>query len=91
MTRKELIAKAADHTKLPKSDVERVLYAVFDKIIPNTLAEGTAVSINDFGKFEPVTKKARTGRNPQTGAAIEVPEKGSVRFKLASKLKEVMN
>lgn len=99
MTRKELIAGVteelnrevvADH-KVSKSTVERVVNAMFDKVLTNALAEGVTVKINDFGSFEPVVKAARTGRNPQTGEAIEIDEKMGIKFKPASALKEKMN
>lgn len=96
MTRKDLIA--AVHTemekgannKMSKSDVERVVGSVFTKIT-ETLAEGTDVSINDFGKFAYSVKAAHTGRNPATSEAIEVPEKANVKFKPATALKNALN
>jgi nucleoid DNA-binding protein len=97
MTRKDLIT--AVHTnldrvpnnKISKSDVERIVGIIFDKTIPDTLAEGEVVSINDFGKFEQVIKAARTGRNPQTGAACQIEEKAAVKFKPATALKNKLN
>jgi nucleoid DNA-binding protein len=97
MTRKELIAavhaevEKGTANKMTKSDVERVIGVTFDKVIPNSLMEGEAVSINDFGKFEPVVKAARVGRNPQSGDAVSIPEKAAVKFKPATALKSKLN
>jgi DNA-binding protein HU-beta len=91
MTRRELISAVAEQTKLTKSDVERVLYSTFDKVISGQLAEGNTVAINDFGKFEPKLKAARTGRNPATGDTLEISEKMALSFKPASALKNLMN
>jgi len=91
MTRKELIKAVADHTKLTQSDVERVIYATFDLIITKELLAGNTVAINDFGKFEPVTKSARKGRNPQTGEAIDIEEKASIKLRVSGVLKEKLN
>ncbi len=91
MTRKELIKAVADHTKLTQNDVERVIYATFDVVMVKELLDGNEISINNFGKLEPVTRGPRTGRNPQTGEAIEIGEKASVKFRPSGVLKEKLN
>jgi len=64
--------------------------AVFD-IISNTLADGDSVVISGFGKFEPVTTKARTGRNPKTGEPVEIPSRTAVKFRPGKALKELVD
>ena len=99
MTRKEVILGVTDAindvamegAKVTRNTVERVVNALFDKVLPDALVDGDTISINDFGKFKPVTRGARTGRNPQTGEAIEIEEKASVKFSLAGALKEKLN
>ena len=46
--------------------------------------------IKDFGSFKPVFRKARTGRNPKTGEAIEVAESKSVKFTASKTLKNLL-
>lgn len=91
MTRKELIKAVADHTRLTQNDVERVIYATFDVVILKELVEGREVSINNFGKLEPVTRGPRKGRNPQTGEAIDIEERSTVKFRPSGVLKEKLN
>lgn len=99
MNRKELIIAiadkinevAVDNAKIPRLTVERVVNTMFDKIIPGALAENTTVSINDFGKFIPTVRAARTGRNPQTGEALQIEEKMAVKFQPSNSLKETVN
>lgn len=54
--------------------------------LSDSLREGTAVTIRDFGSFKMATRAARTGRNIRTGEPIEIPEKQVVSFKAASRI-----
>lgn len=80
VTKAEFINAIAEDTGLKKVDAERAYNAVFDKL-EKTIVEGKSVTIPDFGRFEPVTKAARTMRSPQTGENIDVPERKSMKFK----------
>ena len=91
MNRKDLITAVAASTNESKVLVERIVYAIFDKAIPEKLAEGTIVSINDFGKFVPKVQAAKVGRNPSTGLSVDIPEKMKLTFKPATKLKNTIN
>ena len=51
-----------------------------------TLRAGKAVSITHFGTFKPVNRRARKGRNPRTGAEIDIPERTAVTFKASKSL-----
>jgi len=55
------------------------------------LKDGNSVRISDFGTFTPVISAARTGRNPNTGDPLEIPEKTRVKFTQSIALKRTMN
>jgi DNA-binding protein HU-beta len=74
---------------LKKSGVFDILRAAFE-IIGQAVASGEEVSVPQFGKFIPVDKPARTGRNPHTGDAIEIPAKKVIKFRPSSVLKTVV-
>lgn len=59
--------------------------------ISQALIRGDEVLITGFGKFEVSNKKARVGRNPATGAAVDIPAKRSMKFKAAKPLKDQVN
>ena len=61
------------------------------KVISDTMKDGEGITLPGIGKFEVATRAARTCRNPQTGEAVEVPEKKVVKFKVASAIKNVVN
>lgn len=75
---------------LSKNDVNNVVSSVFN-LIEGYLQNGEDVTIQSFGKWSVVTKKARKGRNPKTGAELMIPEKKSVKFAVSSKIKEGLN
>ena len=87
MNKKELIEKVADRGDLTKADVERVLDAALDEI-GGALAGGDTVAIAGFGTFEVRHRAARKGRNPQTGAEIDIAASNAPAFKAAAALKK---
>ena len=68
----ELVSEVAAKTKLTKKDVSEAVDAVFEAI-QEDLAKGEKVQLIGFGTFEVRDRAARKGRNPQTGAEIEIP------------------
>ncbi|WP_158971957.1 HU family DNA-binding protein [Chachezhania sediminis] len=78
-TKTALIKDVAAETKLNQATVGTVLDAILGKISDQTAA-GDKVAIPGFGKFETRTRAARTGRNPATGASVEIPERTSLKF-----------
>lgn len=88
MNKVELINKVAEKSGLKKKDVEAAVNALLDSI-SEALAEGEKVQLIGFGTFETRKRKARNGRNPQTGEVIEIPESSVPAFKPGNKLKEV--
>lgn len=72
MNKSELIDAIAEKTDVTKADADAVVTA-FVEAIMESVANGEKVSLIGFGSFEPRDRKAREGRNPQTGAALKIP------------------
>lgn len=91
MTKSELIARLSErHPHLSQRDVERIVNTVFDEI-GGALAAGDRVELRGFGSFSVRWRKARVGRNPRTGATVEVDEKVLPFFKTGKELRERLN
>ncbi|HET9147622.1 MAG TPA: integration host factor subunit beta [Acetobacteraceae bacterium] len=91
MTRSELIAAlAADHPHLTAGDIERIVSALFNELTA-TLARGDRVELRGFGAFSVKHRRARAGRNPRTGEAVEVVEKAVPFFRAGRELREQIN
>ncbi len=87
MTKSELIAEIAERTGVAKVDVEKTLKA-FEEIANEVVAKGKEkLTLPGFLSFEQTTRSARTGRNPQTGEAIQVPASRAAKVTAGSKLK----
>ncbi len=89
MTKTELIALTAEKTGMTKKDAEKAVAAVLDSIAAE-LSAGNRVQLAGFGIFETKTRQARTGRNPKTKEAIEIPASTSVTFKASKTLKDAV-
>ncbi|MBR6428083.1 MAG: HU family DNA-binding protein [Clostridia bacterium] len=89
MNKAQLINAVAAKCNLPKKDIDAVINATFDSII-DSLRDGEKVQIVGFGRFEVRERPARTGRNPMTGAAIEIAASRSAAFKAGNALKEAL-
>lgn len=90
MTKAELIDSIATKTDLPKGTAERIVNTIFDDIT-GALRNGDKVNISGFGTFQVANRKARTGRNPKTGEAIEISASRSAKFKPGKSLKDTLN
>ena len=90
MNKKQLIELVADDTGMSKADAGRVVDAVFNRI-GNALAAGNEAMFVGFGTFKVVDVAERTGRNPQTGEAIEVAAANIPSFKAGKSLKDAVN
>jgi len=91
MIRSELVQKIADENPhLYQRDVERIVGTIFDEII-NAMASGDRVELRGFGAFSVKKRKARLGRNPRTGEAVEVAEKHVAFFKTGKLLRDRLN
>lgn len=87
---KEDLARGLAEGRMTITEAREVVDEVFDTIA-SVMSEGEVVSISNFGKFEPRHRAARKGRNPATGAAMEIPAKTVPAFKAAKRLKEQVN
>jgi len=91
MTKSELIQRIAElNPHLYHRDVERIVTTVFEEISA-ALARGDRVELRGFGAFSVKQRAARVGRNPRTGAAVQVAEKHVPFFKTGKLLRERMN
>src|SRR5271163_3755611 len=91
MTKSELVQKLADgNPHLYQRDVEVIVTAIFDEIT-NALARGDRVELRGFGAFSVKHRDARVGRNPRTGAHVEVNEKVVPFFKTGKEMRERLN
>ena len=90
MNKSELIDTIAKEVDLSKAAVGRVLDALL-KTITKALARKLQVVLVGFGTFKTSKRKARMGRNPQTGAAINIPASTVPVFKAGKALKDAVN
>ncbi len=90
MNKTELVQVVADAAELTKASAQRALESVLDAIT-QALAAGEAVVIPGFGTFAVGQRAARTGRNPQTGATLEIAASTVVKFKAGKALKDAVN
>jgi integration host factor subunit beta len=91
MTKSELIQRIAElNPHLFHRDVERIVSTIFDEI-SEALAQGNRVELRGFGAFSVKRRGPRVGRNPRTGAAVQVSEKHIPFFKTGKQLRERLN
>jgi DNA-binding protein HU-beta len=89
MNKSNLIDAMAEGADIPKSAAGRALDALTDSIAV-ALKGGGTVSIIGFGTFQVKERAARTGRNPQTGATIQIAASKSPSFKAGKALKDAI-
>ena len=89
MNKAELIEKIAKHTDSTKAQTERMLDATVD-IIRKTVKKGDEVKLVGFGTFTKQKRKARKGRNPQTGKEIKIPAAWYPKFRPGSEFKTMV-
>lgn len=91
MIRSELLTLLAkDHPDLRAEDVEQVVDIFFDEV-SQRLAEGGRVELRGFGAFSIREREARQGRNPRTGAAVEVAAKRVPYFRPGKEMRRILN
>ena len=90
MNKAQLIQKIAENGNMTKKDAEVALNAVV-AAISDAVAAGEKVQVSGFGSFDVKARDARTGRNPKTGEAVEIPASKYVAFSAGSTLKEKVN
>ncbi|MFC4075531.1 HU family DNA-binding protein [Salinithrix halophila] len=89
MNKQELIDRISKKSGMTKKDVEAVLNGFVDEVT-GALGSGERVQLIGFGTFETRKRSSRSGRNPQTGQTITIPESNVPAFKAGSKLKEAV-
>ena len=90
MNHSEVISAVATALDLTRKQAETTIAAVLTPVA-GALGRGEEVKLNGFGVFEVVDRPARPGRNPQTGATIEIAASRSVKFKAAKPLRDALN
>ncbi len=89
MNKEELVKAVAEKAKVSQKQSAEVLAAVLDTI-EKSVSKGKKVTLVGFGTFEARKRAARTGRNPQTGAAIKIAAKTVPAFTAGKKFKELV-
>jgi DNA-binding protein HU-beta len=86
MNKQDLISKIAKDTGVTKTNALAAVDSLLEGIT-KSLKKGEAITFVGFGTFKTSQRKARTARNPQTGAEIKVPKRRVVRFSAGKALK----
>ena len=90
MTKADLIEEVATLAEVTRKDGEVIVETIFDSIV-KSLRAGDKIEIRGFGSFRTRQRKPRTGRNPKTGAKVDVPAKKIPYFKPSKELKDLVN
>ncbi len=90
MNKADLIEKIAKDAKINKTQADAAINSALAGI-QSALRKGERVTLVGFGTFSTGTRKARTGRNPQTGGTIQIDAKKVARFSPGAELKAAVN
>ena len=90
MTKADLIEEVSRVVEMTRKEAEVIVEAIFDSIV-RSLRGGDKIEIRGFGSFRTRQRQPRVGRNPKTGARVEVPAKKIPYFKPSKELKDVVN
>jgi len=90
MNKAELVGVMANHADISKNQAGKALDAMLDAIA-SALKDGDKVTLVNFGTFSVSERAARTGRNPRTGAQIDIEGKKVTRFKPGKALVDALN
>ncbi len=90
MNKEELVQEVAKKAKVTQKEAAEIINAFMDTV-QKTVAKSKKVTLVGFGTFEARKRAARTGRNPQTGKAINIPAKTAPVFSAGKKFKDVVN
>src|SRR5277367_5492756 len=90
MTKAELIEEVSQAVEMTRKDSEVIIEAIFDSVV-HALRGGDKIEIRGFGSFRTRQRQPRVGRNPKTGARVEVPAKRIPYFKPSKELKDLVN
>jgi integration host factor subunit beta len=90
MTKADLVEEVIKATELPRKESETIVETIFESII-QALQTGDKIEIRGFGSFRTRQRRGRIGRNPKTGAKVDVPPKRIPFFKPSKELKDFVN
>lgn len=90
MTKADLVERVSSEAEMTKKDAEQLVEIIFDSII-GSLNRGEKIELRGFGSFRVRERNARKGRNPKTGASVNIPAKRVAYFKPGKELKEMIN
>ncbi|MCL2620974.1 MAG: HU family DNA-binding protein [Defluviitaleaceae bacterium] len=90
MNKSELVSAVAEKAEITKKDAEKFIQTFVD-VVTDELAKGGKVQLVGFGTFDVAERKAREGRNPQTGAPMKISASKAPRFKVGKALKDAVN
>ena len=90
MTKAELIEEVSRAVEMTRKDSEQIVDTIFDSVV-RALRSGDKIEIRGFGSFRTRKRQPRIGRNPKTGAKVDVPAKKIPFFKPSKELKDLIN
>ena len=90
MTKADLIDEVSRVVEMTRKDSEVIVEAIFESVV-RSLQTGDKIEIRGFGSFRTRQRQPRIGRNPKTGARVEVPPKRIPYFKPSKELKDLVN
>ena len=90
MTKADLVEEVSRAIAASRKDAEQIVERVFEAIV-QALRRDDKIEIRGFGSFRTRRRRGRTGRNPKTGAKVQVPPKRIPFFKPSKELKELVN
>ena len=90
MTKAELVEQVARHTQLPTPQAAAIV-EIFVRCLLDTLRAGDKVELRGFGSFRCRHRRPRTGRNPKTGVAVQVPAHRMPSFKVSQAVHARLN
>jgi integration host factor subunit beta len=90
VTKADLIEEVSRVIEMTRKDSEVIVEAIFDSIV-RSLRTNDKIEIRGFGSFRTRQRQSRIGRNPKTGARVEVPPKRIPFFKPSKELKDLVN
>ena len=90
MTKADLIEEVSRAVEMTRKDSELIVETIFESIV-KALRSSDKIEIRGFGSFRTRQRHSRVGRNPKTGARVEVPPKKVPYFKPSKELKDLVN
>jgi DNA-binding protein HU-beta len=90
MNKGDFIAYISEKHNTTKAEAEKII-DIFTSSVMGALGEGNEISLLGFGNFSMSKVEARAGRNPQTGAVLQIPAYNQARFKVGKKMKDAVN